>query len=1156
MKKKLFVTLGICLLSFPLSGFAEDFDYQNNDDGEEILEDTNLLPQPIQYSSTSIGNKFKIKKEIAITNKENDASTNGKNVKLTATSLNLHGAANYENYLRFSDIKLPEDAVLKKATLAFTAKSSSKKSTNFTVQGEVGENLPFSSNSDSFSNRRMSQNTITVQTPNNVSINDTLETGDLLPIIQEMLNNDENLNNLVFKLTGNNEGKYIAKTFESGSEFAPKLVLDYESAYNNISIPIQNSDDTAKEIEKTKKVTTTGNLEFGGHKGTPTQSNKQSIALRFNQVDIPENAYIKEAYIEFVTSAKSTKDVASNLSIRSELGDATSFIRQDGNISDRVYGKLAISSKMNSFKEKNKIIRTSDLSNLINENRLFGWQTNQSLVFKIDGDNYLGSVYSNNKLNSPRLVVTYKYSDTPLEIDDVITNNKDIENIFINEVSTQGTTDSKASWIELFNKNDKPVLLNKNISLVSKKKQFDLVGLIIPAHGYRIIYMDGKNDLGNDHSTFELSNSGNLSLIDTSNNEKRVIDSIDYDKQAYNQTIGRVPDGSDTIRLINEPTFEGSNDHAKVDTSLHFSQERGVYPSGFDLKLNVDPSLSIRYTTDGTDPTPTVGNTYNGPIKVNKTMVVKAIAFNDNTQTNVVAHSYILENNLPNEVKKGSVWQYKDSINTEDYAKGMKQFPIISVTGNRSDLTKNDDTIGTFEYIDAHTSTSHGNYFSPVATKKYGQVSSNQYNSGVAVKFNRNALTKKAKYEFFEPVPGDTFKPVKKFAKLQMKEGQDGPQNDIYGLGFNRYDEKVTNTLAKQMGKLGLGSRYVHYFYNGRYFGVKTLRENFSEKMFEEYFGGNDTDYTKIRFQDAAFSRGNVEDKTSTVWPVIQKSIKNNDFQEAKKYINFDDLIDTQILFMFVDTEREIDAVVQNSVVSNDSNAVKMRFNVNDTDGAFHNNKKTGTGQAPLAGGGGTYRYKWNSDAISKRGAGTIFGTFSGNSTNDKLGNLEFKTMVKDHVAQQFGTFDEDKSKAPLTVENVGGLIRENIAELDAAYKLDAAFMGARKNMYQEWVSYQDKVFNQLPDRVSYSQDMWKKYNLTHTLDPVQLVEKDNQLLLFNSSQKATIYYTTDGTDPMGADGTISKSAIKYSKDTLPTKGDKLTIRAFEPNNWGPKVVK
>ncbi|MEG0733213.1 MAG: chitobiase/beta-hexosaminidase C-terminal domain-containing protein, partial [Vagococcus sp.] len=725
----------------------------------------------------------------------------------------------------------------------------------------------------------------------------------------------------------------------------------------------------AKELTNTKKVTTTGNLEFGGHRAAPLDSNKQSLGLRFAQVDIPEDAVVEDAYIEFTTYTPSAKQVTSHMSIQSELGNAETYSNKDANITGRKYSKLKANFDTDNLKKRGDKVRTADLSDLITENRLNGWKSGDAIGFKLEGDNYLGSVYSFDKANSPRLVITYKHSDTPLTFKNMITENKEINDVFVNELSTEGTVASKESWIELYNKNDKPVLLNKDITLVNKKKKFDLKGIIIPANGYRVIYMDGKNELGNDHSSFELGGSGNLSLIDSSEKDKRTIDSIDYEKHAYNQTVGRKPDGSQNVLVINEPTFEATNDVAKTDSKLHFNKERGIYSEGFDLALSADPSLTIRYTTDGSEPTTTKGTIYKEAIKVNKTMVVKAIAYNDSIKTGVMAHSYILENNYQNEVTKGLVWQFKQNISPEEYAKGMKEFPIVSVTSDRANLTT-EDSNGTFEYIDAHTGKGHGNYFSYSANKKFGQVSASQYNAGVATKFSRNALTKKAKYQFFEEYPNDNYPVVKKFAKLELKEGQDGPQNDIYGLGYNRYDEKVTNTLAKQMGKIALSARYVNYFYNGQYFGVKTLREDFGEKMFEEYFGGNDDEYTKIRFQDAAFATGDVEDKTNTVWKTIQQPVKAKDFQEAKKYIDFDDLINTQILFMFVDTEREIDAVVENSVLENNPKAVKMKFNVNDTDGAFHNNNLTGTGQAPLAGGGGTYRFKWNADDISKQGAG------------------------------------------------------------------------------------------------------------------------------------------------------------------------------------------
>lgn len=1164
MKKRLMVSLGICLFSFPLAALAEESidsgyaDQSISEELEDVVDETGeqfdeLILAPVKQTSEPMGQNFLIKKEIPINSKEDDGTTNGKIVKLNGTFLNLHGAADYVNYLRFSALNIPEDAVLRKATLVFTTKSSSNKSTGLSIRGEIGENQAFSTDSHTFETRSMTDSQLTVQTPNQVKVNEVFEIENILPILEEMRDKNNSIDDVVFQITGDNTGKYIAKSFEAGPETAPKLLLEYEATTNEIEIPIASSTYTATENTSTKKVTTTGNLAMGGHANVPTDKNKQSLGLRFNEVELPDTAEIEEAYIKFVTATASKKEGMAHISISSELGDARAYERQDGNISNREFGQLVSRIDLETFKTKNDVVRTGDLKNIINEARLQGWQDGQSLGFKMEGDNYLGNVYSfNNKGNSPKLVIKYKQSDKPIVFEDVLSKNKELQHIFINEISTEGTVSSKASWIELYNDNEQPVLLNKNISLVNKKKSFDVSRLFIPAKGYRIIYMDGKNELGYEHSSFELSSSGTLSLIDTNKKEKRVIDSIDYTKHKYNQTIGRKPDGSDNVALMNEPTFKTSNNEAKSDANLVFDKERGLYPEEFDLTLDASSDLTIRYTLDGTDPTMTQGTIYKEPIKISQTTVVKAIAYNEESHTNVMAHSYILENNYKNEVKKGKEWQYKESISQEEYAKGLNEFPIISLTGVSTNLSKNQDTFGTFEYIDAHTQTSHGNYFSLSANKKYGQVSSNQYNSGVAVKFNRNALTKKAKYEFFEPVPGDVYKPVKKFAKLQLKEGQDGPQNDIYGLGYNRYDEKVTNTLAKQMGKLGLGSRYVHYFYNGRYFGVKTMRENFSEKMFEEYFGGNDDDYTKIRFQDAKFSNGFVEDKTSTVWPTIQKTVKEADFQKAKTYIDFEDLINTHILYMFVDTEREIDAVVQNSVIDNDTEAVKMKFNVNDTDGAFHNKNKTGTGQGALAGGGGTYRFKWNSDAISKRGAGQIFGTFSGNSLKEDQGNLEFKTMVKDQVAKQFGTFSEDKDAAPLSVVNVQKLIKANISELDKAYKLDAAYMSARKDMYQNWKEQQVKVLNQVPDRVNFSQEMWLKYHLAHTLQPVEIKESNNQAELVTADKNVTIYYTTDGTDPMGNDGVVSPKAIKFDRNHLPNSEEKLTIRAFQPNNWGP----
>jgi hypothetical protein len=59
-----------------------------------------------------------------------------------------------------------------------------------------------------------------------------------------------------------------------------------------------------------------------------------------------------------------------------------------------------------------------------------------------------------------------------------------------------------------------------------------------------------------------------------------------------------------------------------------FSIVSGIYTSGQSLTLNVStPGAQIRYTTNGTNPSPTDGTLYTAPITINSSQTVKAIAY-------------------------------------------------------------------------------------------------------------------------------------------------------------------------------------------------------------------------------------------------------------------------------------------------------------------------------------------------------------------------------------------------------------------------------------------------------------------------------------------------------------------------------------------------
>ena len=71
-----------------------------------------------------------------------------------------------------------------------------------------------------------------------------------------------------------------------------------------------------------------------------------------------------------------------------------------------------------------------------------------------------------------------------------------------------------------------------------------------------------------------------------------------------------------------------------------------TYTSAQSVSLTAEGSTSIRYTTDGTTPTCSTGNTYSGPISVSSTQTIKAIAcYDDSHYSSVSSYTYTI--NIP-----------------------------------------------------------------------------------------------------------------------------------------------------------------------------------------------------------------------------------------------------------------------------------------------------------------------------------------------------------------------------------------------------------------------------------------------------------------------------------------------------------------------------
>lgn len=116
-------------------------------------------------------------------------------------------------------------------------------------------------------------------------------------------------------------------------------------------------------------------------------------------------------------------------------------------------------------------------------------------------------------------------------------------------------------WFEIYNAGDQPIDL-QGLYLtddLSAPNRFLIAGpLVVPAHGFVLIWADGETAQGVNHTNFKLSKDGE-SLAIVERNGVTVIDSYTFPGQASDISTGRCPDGSGTWHSFSNPTPGASN---------------------------------------------------------------------------------------------------------------------------------------------------------------------------------------------------------------------------------------------------------------------------------------------------------------------------------------------------------------------------------------------------------------------------------------------------------------------------------------------------------------------------------------------------------------------------------------------------------------------
>lgn len=193
-----------------------------------------------------------------------------------------------------------------------------------------------------------------------------------------------------------------------------------------------------------------------------------------------------------------------------------------------------------------------------------------------------------------------------------------------------------SDWIELFNSGSVDVNL-QGWALSDDPRdlmEWRFPALTLPANGYALVFASGKdrtNVTGRLHTNFQLATGGEfLALVDPATNIVSAFTPL-YPAQQPDVSYGRDPVSPEILGYFTVPTPGAPNATVGPGFSpaVNFAQDGGTFINPFQLELYLPAgavAADIRYTLDGSAPT-AASTLYAGPITVTNTVQVRARAF-------------------------------------------------------------------------------------------------------------------------------------------------------------------------------------------------------------------------------------------------------------------------------------------------------------------------------------------------------------------------------------------------------------------------------------------------------------------------------------------------------------------------------------------------
>lgn len=233
--------------------------------------------------------------------------------------------------IRFRNLSIPPGVTIESAQMVFEIDEEEDRSTNLVIQAENIGNAPaFSNNDDDISDRNRTTASANWNNLPTLDVNSILTSADFSSVVQEVVDHPDwaEGNSMVVILSGS--GRRTVESFDGDSDEAPQL---------NVTFSKPTTGSTARSL----------------------------VGLRFQNVNIPQDATITSAVLDLVADSNTSSSAINFTVVGEDVDNSAAFTSATNNLAARSVTSAALSVNNQTAWDQEDVVHSYDVSDIVQE---------------------------------------------------------------------------------------------------------------------------------------------------------------------------------------------------------------------------------------------------------------------------------------------------------------------------------------------------------------------------------------------------------------------------------------------------------------------------------------------------------------------------------------------------------------------------------------------------------------------------------------------------------------------------------------------------------------------------------------------------------------------------------------------------------------------